>query len=157
MLSPKTWIRRLIECIQAHRKALLDIMTSFIPTEKVRFSKRLTRIQHQADQAGVELTFDDGEVIRASVLIGADGIQSTTRAYVLGSSRPEQVRPVYADAYCYRAVIPTAEADEILGDLTHVAKNYFGDRRCAVTYRISGGEVRGTLQLVSCRTVRVCH
>jgi salicylate hydroxylase len=48
---------------------------------------------------------------------------------------------VFADAYCYRAVIPMQQAEEILGDLTDVAKFYFGYKRSAVTYRISGGEV----------------
>lgn len=48
---------------------------------------------------------------------------------------------MYADAYCYRGVIPISEAEEILGHLTDVAKFYFGDKRSAVTYRITGGEV----------------
>ena len=51
------------------------------------------------------------------------------------------MEPVYANAYCYRGVIPMYEAKEILGDLTDVAKFYFGYERSGVTYRISGGEV----------------
>ena len=114
-------------------------MTSFIPIENVRFNKRLVEIEQDASK--VILRFADGEVVEASVLAGADGIQSTVRAHVLGSQYPEEVAPVYADAYCYRSVIPMADAEAILGDLTAVAKLYFGHERCAVTYRISEGRV----------------
>jgi len=118
---------------------LLEIMTGFIPIEVVRFNKRLAKIEQFSDK--VSLTFADGEVAQASVLAGADGIKSTVRRHVLSPMYPSQVDPIYADAYCYRGVIPMPDAQEILGDLTDVAKFYFGYRRSAVTYRISGGEV----------------
>ncbi|EPS30998.1 hypothetical protein PDE_05952 [Penicillium oxalicum 114-2] len=121
----------------AHRKALLDIMTSFIPVENVQFNKRLTGIEQ--DTNGVTLQFSDGTTAAASILVGADGIQSIARSHVL-ADQPTQIAPVYAEAYCYRGVIPMSEAYEILGDLTDVAKFYFGHGQGAVTYRISGGE-----------------
>ncbi|THZ11975.1 monooxygenase [Aureobasidium pullulans] len=122
----------------AHRKELLEIMTSFIPIENVKFNKYLESIEQHSDK--VILKFADGEVAEASVLAGADGIKSIVREHVLRPSHPEEVAPVYADAYCYRAVIPISEAYPILGDLTDVAKFYFGHNRSAITYRISGGE-----------------
>jgi 2-polyprenyl-6-methoxyphenol hydroxylase-like FAD-dependent oxidoreductase len=114
-------------------------MTRFIPTENVEFSKRLTAIEEHPKK--VVLEFADGGIAEATVLAGADGIKSGVRKYVLESFYPEQVDPVYADAYCYRAVITMSEAKEIMGDLTDVAKFYFGHGRSAVTYRITGGEV----------------
>jgi len=114
-------------------------MTSFIPIENVKFSKRLTNVEQRP--AGVTLTFADGTTAEAAILAGADGIKSTVREHVLKDLYANQVAPVYAGAYCYRAVIPMSEAYEILGDLTDVAKFYFGHRRSAVTYRISGGDV----------------
>lgn len=113
-------------------------MTSFIPLENVRFSKRLTTIEERCDK--VVLKFADGEVVEASVLAGSDGIKSDVRKYVLEPLYPNEVDPVYADAYCYRAVIPMSEANEIMGGLTDVAKFYFGHDRSAVTYRITKGE-----------------
>jgi 2-polyprenyl-6-methoxyphenol hydroxylase-like FAD-dependent oxidoreductase len=124
---------------QAHRKTLLDIMTSFIPIESVKFNKRLIEIEQHAST--VILKFADGEITETSILAGADGIKSMVRAHVLGPQFPEQVSPVYADSYCYRAVIPMADAEAILGNLTDVAKIYLGDKRSAVTYRISEGRV----------------
>lgn len=128
------------EISQAHRKSLLDIMTSFIPIENVKFSKRLSGIQQHSDK--VDLHFSDGEIVEASIVVGADGVQSIVREQVLKPMYPSEVAPVYADSYCYRGVIPIAQAQNILGDLTDVAKFYFGDKRSCVTYRISGGEVR---------------
>jgi salicylate hydroxylase len=124
---------------KAHRKTLLEIMTSFIPIENVKFCKRLIEIEQHPSK--VVLKFADGDVAEASVLAGADGIKSIVRKHVLEPIYPSQVRPVYADSYCYRAVIPMAEAYEILGDLTDVAKFFFGHRRGGISYRISGGEV----------------
>lgn len=124
---------------QAHRRDLLEIMTSFISLENVKFSKRLTTIEQHPDK--VILKFADGDIAEASILAGADGIQSGVRKHVLEPLYPEQVAPVYADSYCYRAVIPMSEADEIMGDLTDVAKFYFGYERCAISYRITGGKV----------------
>ncbi|CZT23882.1 related to salicylate 1-monooxygenase [Ramularia collo-cygni] len=131
----------------AHRKSLLDIMTSFIPNENVKFNKRLTGIQQHSDK--VVLNFEDGSVDEASVLAGTDGIKSIVREHVLKEQYPSQVAPVYADSYCYRAVISMAEAYEIMGDLIDVAKFYFGHDRCAITYRISGGEELNLLLCVA--------
>ncbi|KAL4731012.1 hypothetical protein ACLX1H_003054 [Fusarium chlamydosporum] len=116
---------------------LLDIMTSFIPKGSVQFNKRLTKIEQQPD--GVTLSFQDGTTAKCDVFAGADGIKSVVRGHVL-EKYPSQIPPVYAGAYCYRAVIPMSEAYEIMGDLTDVAKFYFGPKRSAVTYRITKGE-----------------
>jgi salicylate hydroxylase len=113
-------------------------MTSSIPFEKVKFNKRLIKIEQYPNK--VVLKFADGESAESSIVAGADGINSTVREHVLSPRYPKQVAPVYAGAYCYRGVIPMSEAEKILDDLTDVAKFYFGYKRSAVTYRISGGE-----------------
>ncbi|EHA25750.1 hypothetical protein ASPNIDRAFT_43836 [Aspergillus niger ATCC 1015] len=123
---------------QAHRHAVLEIMTKYISVEKVRFSKTLVGIQQYAGK--VILKFADGDTAEASILVGADGIKSMVRKHVLGPLYPSQVEPVYADSYCYRGVIPISVAREIFGDLTDVAKMFVGDKRCCITYMISKGE-----------------
>ena len=87
-------------------------MTSFIPIENVKFNKRLDKIVQHPDK--VALTFQDGEVAECSMLAGADGIQG---------------------------VITIEEAEEIFGQGANVAKQYFGDERCCITYRITSGTV----------------
>lgn len=114
-------------------------MTSYIPIESVRFNKHLIDIEQHSTK--VILKFADGDGATASILAGADGIKSIVREHVLKPLFPTQVQPVYANSYCYRAVIPISEANDILGDLTDVAKMYFGRGRSAVTYRITSGEV----------------
>lgn len=124
-------------------------MTSFIPTQSVRFNKRLTDIEQHPDH--IVLRFADGEVAQATVLAGADGIKSMVREHVLKPLYPSQIDPVYAGSYCYRGVIPMHEAEAILGDLTDVAKFYFGHNRSAVTYRISGGKVQRSCPFPFCK------
>jgi len=114
-------------------------MTSFFPIERVKFNKRLTEIEQHDDK--VVLKFADGEVAEASILAGADGIQSTVRAHVLSPKYPDQIAPVYTDSYCYRGVISIEEAEEIFGERADVAKMYFGHERGVITYRITGGTV----------------
>lgn len=119
-------------------------MTSYIPAQNVKFNKHLSEIEQQPDK--VVLRFADDEVFHASVLVGADGIKSVVREHVLKPLNPSQADPVYANSYCYRGVIPISEAKEILGDLTDVAKFYFGYKQSAVTYRISDGQVSRCLR-----------
>lgn len=118
----------------------MDILTSFIPRDRVQFNKRLTDIEQREDH--VVLSFADGTVAQAALVVGADGIQSIVREHVLRSIDPEGIAPRYANSYAYRAVIPMADAKEILGDrLTDTAKMYLGKDRLVVTYRVSGGAV----------------
>jgi salicylate hydroxylase len=120
----------------AHRKDLLDIMTSLIPEGSVKFNKRLSGI-FEADN-GVELSFEDGEMARVSAVIGCDGIKGFARGYVL-ETHQEEIKPVYAQQYAYRAVLPLEKCREILGDLANDARMYFGKDVNLSTYVISHG------------------
>jgi salicylate hydroxylase len=120
----------------AHRKDLLDIMTALIPEGSVKFNKRISGI-FNADNA-VELSFEDGETVRVSAVIGCDGVKGFTRGYVL-EKHPQEIQPVYAQQYAYRAVLPLEECREILGDLANDARMYFGKDVNLSTYVISHG------------------
>ncbi|KAK2480683.1 hypothetical protein H9L39_06322 [Fusarium oxysporum f. sp. albedinis] len=93
----------------AHRKTLLDIMTSFIPIENVKFNKRLTNIEQRPD--GVTLSFLDGTTAECSVLAGADGIKSTVRAHVL-EQYPSQIAPVYAGGDEFNYLLCVADSPD---------------------------------------------
>lgn len=64
-IQPTTGSHAADMIMKAHRKALLDIMTSFIPIENVQFNKRLTDVEQYEDK--VVLTFLDGGTGEASV------------------------------------------------------------------------------------------
>ncbi len=78
----------------AHRRDLLDILTGMIPRDMVRFSKRVSNISQATDR--VIITFEDGEVVEHSAVIGSDGVKGPTRKFVLGDRYPDQVQALSA-------------------------------------------------------------
>ncbi|KAF4991687.1 hypothetical protein FGRMN_7660 [Fusarium graminum] len=91
-------------------------MTSFIPRDSVQFSMRLTNIEQRLDDFTLSLKMAQ-----------------------LHTEVSSPIAPLYAGAYCYHAGFPLAEAYEILGNLTVVAKFYFGHKRMAITCRVTEG------------------
>ena len=119
------WHRGLVgapyfERSSAHRKALLEIMASFIPAGTVQFSKRAVSVEQVGDK--VEIRFADSKTAVADAVIGADGIRGITRKAVLGERAPDLVQPKYTGMYIYRGVLPMADAKEILGEHAGDAK-----------------------------------
>jgi len=113
--TPKPWASSTYTRTAAHRKTLLDIMTSFIPADKVRFKKLVTHVSQF--NGHVELTFADGETDRASAVIGCDGIKGFTHRYVLGTDHPDEVLPKYGKQYAYRATVPIDDARMVVATL----------------------------------------
>ncbi|OKL60059.1 hypothetical protein UA08_04735 [Talaromyces atroroseus] len=128
------------ECYErtsAHRKDLLDIMTSRINRERVRFGKRVDSVRQ--DENGVTITFKDGETVQADLLIGADGIRGPTRQAVLGEQYPDKVSATYSGKYVYRSIAPMKEALDILGQHAGDARTFLGPGVNFITYPISRG------------------
>lgn len=121
----------------AHRRDLLDILTSMIPRENVRFSKRVKSMQQGEDK--VIITFEDGEVVTAAAVVGSDGIKGPTRKYVLGDRYPEEVSPTYSGKYVYRSIIPMKDALEIIGEHAGDSKTFLGHDVNFITFPISRG------------------
>ncbi len=101
----------------AHRKALLDIMASFIPPGTVEFSKRAVSMEEieEAGERKVKISFADGTTVIVDTVIGADGIRGITRNAVIGDKAPDKVPPKYTGMYIYRGILPMADAKDILG------------------------------------------
>ncbi|OAA63340.1 Aromatic-ring hydroxylase-like protein [Niveomyces insectorum RCEF 264] len=127
----------------AHRVDLLNILTSMIPRETVRFNKRVSTIAQApaADGADgkVTLTFEDGEVIRVDAVVGSDGAKGPTRGFVLGARWPEEVQARYSGKYVYRSIIPMADAQAILGHHAGDAETFLGKDVNFITFPISRG------------------
>ncbi|KAH8812624.1 hypothetical protein F5884DRAFT_702055 [Xylogone sp. PMI_703] len=121
----------------AHRVDLLNILTSLIPIEKVQFNKRVSNLEQKRNK--VIITFEDGEAVEASAVIGCDGAKGPVRRYVLGEKFPENVTATYSGKYVYRSIIPMKDAMDILGEHAGDAKTFLGPKVNFITFPISNG------------------
>jgi salicylate hydroxylase len=132
------WGAPYFERTGAHRKDLLDIMTSFIAKDAVRFGRAVTNVEQADDQ--VTLTFADGSVATHAAVIGCGGINGLERRAVLGERYAAFVEPRYTNKYVYRTILPIEDAKQILGDLCTDAKMYMSRTSNISTYPISAGK-----------------
>jgi salicylate hydroxylase len=109
-----------------HRATLQHLLATAVPAECIRLNHRLTGLSEE--RAGVRLQFENGSDIVAGVVVGADGVGSTTRRYVCGA-----VVPVHSGEIGFRGVIPVEKSRGLpnptsvqiwCGPGTHVV--YFG-------------------------------
>ncbi|KAI1759838.1 FAD/NAD(P)-binding domain-containing protein [Hypoxylon sp. FL1150] len=90
------------------RADLLDAWLALIPAERVTFGKRLVEIEES--EHGVHLTFQGGTEATADCLLGADGIHSVTRDYLLGPDHPAAPPKNHDGWQIYRTMVSTEEA-----------------------------------------------
>ncbi|EMC95131.1 hypothetical protein BAUCODRAFT_35123 [Baudoinia panamericana UAMH 10762] len=90
------------------RADLLDGLMELVPKEKVTFGKRLDSIEENDE--GVRIRFKDGSDARADCLIGADGIHSVTRSYILGPDHPATEPKNHDGWQIYRTMVSSEYA-----------------------------------------------
>lgn len=125
------------ERTSAHRRDLLNILTSMIPSETVQFGKRVKTLEQR--EGSVLIIFDNGETAEASAVVGSDGIKGATRKFVLEERFPEEVAATYSGKYAYRSVIPMKDAMEIMGHHAGDAETFLGHNVNFITFPISKG------------------
>jgi 2-polyprenyl-6-methoxyphenol hydroxylase-like FAD-dependent oxidoreductase len=98
-----------------HRADLVASLAKYLPHDTFRWKQTLTQID--ATDECVLTEFADGSRVMSDLLIGADGIQSVCRRFVLGNCRPR-----YAGYTCYRGIceakptlVPPGFVSEIWG------------------------------------------
>ena len=69
-----------------HRAELHGALLSVVPPGIIRRSRKL--VGYSQDSSDVTLTFTDGTMARADVMIGADGVHSVVREQMLGREKP---------------------------------------------------------------------
>jgi salicylate hydroxylase len=99
----------------AVRSHLLLAMAAQLPKGVVRFEKRLVRYEDRPGSDKVVLHFADGTVAEAHVLVGCDGIHSTTRELLFGPDHPAS-RPSFSHTVAYRTMVPIAAGIEAMGE-----------------------------------------
>lgn len=121
-----------------HRAKFLHALASIVPSGVVQFGKRLVRISEQGEYT--ILHFADGTTADADCVIGADGVHSNIRKYLLGAATPEAA-PVFSGIVAYRGLIPMERADEALDKYAHDAYLWCGDKGMVMSYPIDSGQV----------------
>jgi len=85
--------------INVHRGDLHSILESALVPGTVAFGKKLASIDNSGPTA--RLSFEDGHQAEADLVIGADGLNSKVRDYVLGPEKPR-----YTGHIAHRAIFP---------------------------------------------------
>lgn len=95
-----------------HRARFLSKLVEGIPEERSHLKKRLIRISNSDSDGAVKLHFADSTTATADAIIGAEGIRSVVREYILGK---ELAEPVFANSIVYRNIRPMEDVVEKLG------------------------------------------
>jgi 2-polyprenyl-6-methoxyphenol hydroxylase-like FAD-dependent oxidoreductase len=111
-----------------HRADLHAVVESVVPRGCVQFNRRLTGL----DQNGrsVTLTFADGSKAQAQGVVGADGVHSRVREWMLGPESPR-----FTGRVAYRTTFPA----RLLGEqqVTPVRTKWWGPDRHMVVYFVT--------------------
>jgi 6-hydroxynicotinate 3-monooxygenase len=86
--------------LTVHRGDFHALMTAALPPGILEFNKRLSKVDDLGDK--VQLSFADGSVEEADIVIGADGVNSRLREHLLGVEPPK-----YTGLIAHRAVFQT--------------------------------------------------
>jgi salicylate hydroxylase len=122
-----------------HRAKFLNALVELVPSGWTHFDKRLANIEDKTAEGGsLVLTFKDGTTAEADAIIGADGIHSHTRDYVLDDvPGKERYQLQYTGAVLYRSVIPMEKVVEVLGtEITQCSSLFIVDGAMVVSYPV---------------------
>lgn len=92
------------------RADLLAGLLELVPEECITFSKKLRRLEDAPDNSGIYLEFQDGTRTMADCVLGADGIHSLVRKYVLGADHPAATPKNHDQWQVYRTLVTVEEA-----------------------------------------------
>ncbi|KAI4194619.1 MAG: hypothetical protein LQ350_007674 [Teloschistes chrysophthalmus] len=124
-----------------HRAHFLEELVKLVPGQRAHFNKRLVDIKDDSPNGGkVTMTFEDGTSEKTDAVIGADGVHSAVRLYLLGEDHPA-AKPVFTGAVAYRGLVPMDAAIEKVG--AEIAQNSImlcGPGKATISYPIDFGK-----------------
>ncbi len=112
-----------------HRADLVTLLAAALSAEVVRTGHRCTGYAQDGDTA--RLSFANGTVAEADVVIAADGIHSELRAHVFPPSRP-----VFSGSVAYRGLVPHARLADWPADAWQM---WLGKGRHFLTFPVRAG------------------
>jgi salicylate hydroxylase len=115
-----------------HRADLLEAIRGAVPEGTVRLGRRCTEVFQRGDRPA--LRFDDGEVVEADVVIGADGVHSVVRRALTGS-----LAPTYSGICAFRALVPAEQAPPLAR--RNAQTLWLGPGHHLVHYPVSAGKL----------------
>ncbi|KAK3346531.1 hypothetical protein B0T25DRAFT_461340 [Lasiosphaeria hispida] len=93
------------------RADLLAGLLELVPRDRVTFGKKLARIWETRDgDARVHIEFRDGTQAHVDCLLGAEGIHSVVRSYLLGADHPATAPKNHDRWQVYRTLVSADEA-----------------------------------------------
>jgi salicylate hydroxylase len=92
-----------------HRGDFIDALLGVLPEGMVHLGHKLETVQDKGDSS--VLTFANGEIVEADLVVGADGIKSVVRRQLFSDKGP-----VFSGEHAYRAVISVDDAHGMVVD-----------------------------------------
>lgn len=114
-----------------HRADLLNTLAAALPPSAVRTGHRCTGFEQTSESA--RLTFANGAVFDADIVIAADGIQSTLQKYVVAPQPPE-----YSGSRAYRGLI---SRDKLTDWRPEAHQVWMGDGKHFMVFPVRSGHL----------------
>ncbi|KAH9858330.1 FAD/NAD-P-binding domain-containing protein [Lenzites betulinus] len=127
--------------IGMHRAAFLDALVSVVDPAICHFNKRCVSISDSpTSSTRVRIEFLDGTAHEADVVLGADGIKSTVRRFVIGGA---DSRVAFGNTVAYRGLIPYAKlkAAGFKTDLFKAPACFMGPSKHFIVFPIKNDEI----------------
>jgi salicylate hydroxylase len=114
-----------------HRADFVNFLADALPAEIVHTAHRATGFAQDDDRARV--TFANGAVVEADIVIAADGIHSELRQYVVPPSRP-----VFSGSVAYRGLVACESVPQWSAGAWQM---WLGPAKHFLTYPVRGGQL----------------
>jgi 6-hydroxynicotinate 3-monooxygenase len=131
-LGPSVEARYGAPYLTLHRGDLHAALAAIVPADCIHMGRKLARLS--ADGPGVALTFADGREVVADAVIGADGVHSLVRSYVLAPTGTAD-RPRFTGRVAYRTTFPAVRLAGV--EVGHSRTKWWGADRHIVVYPVT--------------------